>query len=112
MSVTEQQSSPMGILFLVVLVDMIGFTIVIPFLTYFVQDLAAAEGIMDVGSRDLWVGIVIATYSLAQFIFTPVLGSLSDRMGRRPILMFGLLSNTVFFTVFGLSGSLAMALVA
>jgi DHA1 family tetracycline resistance protein-like MFS transporter len=102
----------MGILFLVVLVDMIGFTIVIPFLTYFVQDLAAAEGIMDVGSRDLWVGIVIATYSLAQFIFTPVLGSLSDRMGRRPILMFGLLSNTVFFTVFGLSGSLAMALVA
>ena len=109
---TEQQKSPMGILFLVVLVDMIGFTIVIPFLTYFVQDLAAAEGIADVGSRDLWVGIVIATYSLAQFIFTPVLGSLSDRMGRRPILMFGLLSNTVFFTVFGLSGSLAMALVA
>ena len=109
---TEQQKSPMGILFLVVLVDMIGFTIVIPFLTYFVQDLAAAEGIADVGSRDLWVGIVIATYSLAQFIFTPILGSLSDRMGRRPILMFGLLSNTVFFTVFGLSGSLAMALVA
>ena len=109
---TEQQKSPMGILFLVVLVDMIGFTIVIPFLTYFVQDLAAAEGITDVGSRDLWVGIIIATYSLAQFIFTPVLGSLSDRMGRRPILMFGLLSNTVFFTVFGLSGSLAMALVA
>ena len=87
---TEQQKSPMGILFLVVLVDMIGFTIVIPFLTYFVQDLAAAEGIADVGSRDLWVGIVIATYSLAQFIFTPILGSLSDRMGRRPILMFGL----------------------
>ena len=45
---TEQQKSPMGILFLVVLVDMIGFTIVIPFLTYFVQDLAAAEGIADV----------------------------------------------------------------
>lgn len=108
----EQRSSAMGILFLVVLVDMVGFTIVIPFLTYFVQDLAVADGITDVGSRDLWVGIVIAVYSLAQFLFTPILGSLSDRMGRRPILMFGLLSNTVFFTVFGLSGSLAMALVA
>ena len=92
---SDNRNSPMSILFLVVLVDMIGFTIVIPFLTYFVQDLAAAEGITDVGSRDLWVGIVIAVYSLAQFIFTPVLGSISDRTGRRPILMLGLASNTV-----------------
>ena len=108
----DEDKSPMGILFLVVLVDMIGFTIVIPFLTYFVQDLATADGITDVGSRDLWVGIVISVYSLAQFIFTPILGSLSDRMGRRPILMFGLISNTIFFTVFGLSGSLTMAVIA
>ena len=106
------ESSPMRILFLVVLVDMLGLTLVIPFLTYFVQDLATAEGITDIGSRDLWVGVVIAVYSLAQFIFTPILGSLSDRLGRRPILMFGLLSNTVFFVVFGLSGSLAMAIIA
>ena len=109
---SQKQHSPMSVLFLVVLVDMIGFTIIIPFLTYYVQDLAVAEGITEVGSRDLWVGIVIAVYSLAQFIFTPVLGSLSDRMGRRPILMFGLASNTVFFTVFGLSGSLGMAIAA
>ena len=69
----------MGILFLVVLVDMLGLTLVIPFLTYFVQDLASAEGIVDTGSRDFWVGIVIATYSLAQFISTPILGAISDR---------------------------------
>ena len=105
-------SSPMRVLFLVVLVDMLGLTLVIPFLTYFVQDLASAEGITDVGSRDFWVGAVIAVYSLAQFIFTPILGSLSDRVGRRPVLMFGLLSNTVFFVVFGLSGSLSMAIIA
>jgi DHA1 family tetracycline resistance protein-like MFS transporter len=104
--------SPMGVLFLVVLVDMLGLTLVIPFLTYFVQDLASAEGIVDRGARDLWVGIVIATYSLAQFLFTPILGSLSDRLGRRPVLMFGLLSNSVFFIVFGLSGSLTMAIAA
>jgi len=102
----------MTILFTVVLVDMLGLTLVIPFLTYFVQDLAAADGITDVGSRDFWVGVTIAIYSLAQFIFTPVLGSLSDRLGRRPILMFGLLSNSVFFVVFGLSSNLAMALTA
>ncbi|MDP6871185.1 MAG: MFS transporter [Candidatus Thalassarchaeaceae archaeon] len=104
--------SPMAVLFLVVLVDMLGFTIVIPFLTYFIQDLASGQGITDVGSRDLWVGIIIAVYSLAQFLFTPVLGSMSDRVGRRPVLMFGLVSNSIFFVVFGLSNSLEMAIVA
>ena len=109
---SESNRSPMFILFLVVFIDMIGFTIVIPFLTYFVQDLATSEGIMDIGKRDLWVGVIISVYSFAQFIFTPILGSLSDRLGRRPILLFGLVMNTIFFTVFGLSGSLMMALVA
>ena len=71
----DKEASPMGILFLVVLIDMLGFTIVIPFLTYFIQDLASAEGIVDVGKRDLWVGVIISCYSLAQFIFTPILGS-------------------------------------
>ena len=108
----SSQRSSMGILFLVVLVDMLGLTLVIPFLTYFVQDLASAEGIVDTGSRDFWVGIVIATYSLAQFISTPILGSISDRIGRRPVLMFGLAANSLFFIVFGLSGSLAMAIIA
>ena len=102
----------MTVLFLVVLVDMLGFTIVIPFLTFFVQDLASGQGITDVGSRDFWVGVVIAVYSLAQFLFTPILGSLSDRIGRRPVIMFGLVSNSVFFIVFGLSNSLEMAIIA
>ncbi len=106
------EKSPMGVLFLVVLIDMIGLTLVIPFLTYFVQDLALSDGITSIGARDLWVGIIIAAYSAAQFIFTPILGALSDRWGRRPILMFGLASNTIFFTVFGLSSSLTMALIA
>tara|TARA_B100000214_G_scaffold373842_1_gene355090 strand:+ start:18316 stop:19647 length:1332 start_codon:yes stop_codon:yes gene_type:complete len=112
MGVNQSKNSPMGILFLVVLIDMLGFTIVIPFLTYFIQDLASAEGIVDVGRRDLWVGIVISCYSLAQFIFTPILGSLSDNYGRRPIIIFGLISNSIFFIVFGLSQSLSMALLA
>ena len=59
----------MTVLFLVVLVDMLGFTIVIPFLTYFVQDLASGQGVTDIGSRDFWVGVVVAVYSLAQFLF-------------------------------------------
>ncbi len=112
MGVNQSKNSHMGILFLVVLIDMLGFTIVIPFLTYFIQDLASAEGIVDIGRRDLWVGVVISCYSLAQFIFTPILGSLSDNYGRRPIIIFGLISNSIFFIVFGLSQSLSMALLA
>lgn len=112
MSSENSSRSPMTVLFLVVLVDMLGFTIVIPFLTYFVQDLASGQGVTDIGSRDFWVGVVIAVYSLAQFLFTPILGSLSDRIGRRPVIMFGLVSNSVFFIVFGLSNSLEMAIIA
>ena len=104
--------APLTVLFLVVLIDMIGFTLVIPFLTYFIQDLATSGGLTDVGSRDRWVGIVLAAYTLGQFIFTPILGSLSDRHGRRPVLMIGLVRNTVFVVAFGLATSLWMALVA
>ena len=104
------ERSPLLILFMVVLIDMIGFTLVIPFLTYFIQDLAEADGFLQAGSRDRWVGIVLAAYTLGQFLFTPILGSLSDRMGRRPILLFGLIANTVFLILFGLASTLWMAL--
>ena len=106
----ENERAPLLILFLVVLIDMIGFTLVIPFLTYFVQDLAEADGFLNAGSRDRWVGIVLASYTLGQFLFTPILGSLSDRIGRRPILLFGLVANTIFLIMFGLASALWMAL--
>ena len=53
-------------LFLVTMIDMIGFGIIIPFLTYLVQDLAEAEGVVRVG---LWVGLLMTAYSCAQFLF-------------------------------------------
>ena len=107
----KEPPSGMGILFLVVLIDLIGLTLVIPFLTYFVQDLATSDGFTEIGQRDLWVGIMLAAYTFGQFLFTPILGALSDRIGRRPIIMFGLISNTIFFIAFGLSGSLWFALI-
>jgi len=106
----KNAKSPLLILFLVVLIDMIGFTLVIPFLTYFIQDLAENGGIVDLGVRDRWVGITLAAYTFGQFLFTPILGSLSDKLGRRPILIIGLISNTIFLFAFGLSESLWFAL--
>ena len=95
------------VLFLVTMIDMIGFGIIIPFLTYLVKDLAEAEGVVQVG---LWVGLLMTSYSAAQFLFSPFWGSLSDRIGRRPVLMIGLVGNTVFFTAFGFSNTLLFAL--
>ena len=97
------------VLFLATVIDMIGFGIVIPFLTYLVEDLAASEGIAEVG---LWVGLLMTSYSAAQFLFSPFWGSVSDRIGRRPVLMIGLVGNTVFFTMFGLANTLFIALAA
>lgn len=94
------------VLFLVTFIDMIGFGIVIPFLTYLVEDLAVEQGITAIG---LWVGLIMTTYPLAQFLSAPLWGSLSDRIGRRPILMVGLVGNTVCFTLFGLAPTLLVA---
>ena len=105
----KELGSALPILFLVVMIDMIGFGIVIPFLTYFIEDLATMQGVLEVG---LWVGLMMMSYSAAQFIFSPFWGSLSDRLGRKPILLIGLIGNTIFFTLFGVSTSLIMALIA
>ena len=109
MAVQKSDGSALFILFLVVMIDMIGFGIIIPFLTYFIEDLATKEGIIEFG---FWIGLMLLSYSAAQFLFSPFWGSLSDRIGRRPVIMAGLLGNTVFFTAFGLSSSLTMALIA
>ncbi len=105
----ENYSGALPVLFLVVMIDMIGFGIVIPFLTFFIDDLASVEGVVEIG---FWIALMMAGYSAAQFIFSPFWGALSDRIGRRPVLMTGLVGNTVFFTIFGLSSSLWMAFIA
>ena len=109
---TVQRDASKGalmVLFLVTMIDLIGFGIVIPFLTYLVEDLADSQGIVEVG---IWVGILMTSYSAAQFLFSPIWGSISDRIGRRPVLMIGLVGNTVFFTMFGLANTLVVALIA
>jgi len=103
----EDHRSSMVVLFLVVLVDMIGFGIIIPFLTYMVANLSQPDA--EIGR---WVAALMAAYAGAMFLFSPFWGALSDRIGRRPVLMVGLTGNSLAFLVFGLSSSLWMALAA
>ena len=101
----SKNNSAMAIVFLVVAIDMIGLGIIIPFLTYMVADLS--EPGADIGR---WVAALMAAYAAAMFLFSPFWGALSDRIGRRPVLMIGLLGNTLAFIALGLSFTLWMAL--
>ena len=109
MPVVDASKGALLVLFLVTVIDMIGFGIVIPFLTYLVEDLTPVSQEASIG---IWVGLLMTSYSAAQFLFSPFWGSLSDRIGRRPVLLVGLVGNTVFFTMFGLANTLWLALAA
>ena len=95
----RMRRSPLAILFITVFVDLLGFGIVIPFMAYTVESFGASAGV---------VGLLVSTYSLAQFVFAPLWGRLSDRVGRRPILLLGLLGSTAGYFLFGAAGSLLM----
>lgn len=70
--------SPLLPIFLIVMVDVLGFTIILPLLPFYSEKLGATPTV---------VGALIATYAICQLISGPILGQLSDRFGRRPILL-------------------------
>ncbi|WP_137286161.1 MFS transporter [Halorussus salinisoli] len=83
----------------VVFLDLLGFGIIIPILPFYVRSF---------GVSDVYIGLLAASYSAMQFAFAPLLGSLSDRRGRRPVLLISILGSVVAWTVFGLAGSVAV----
>lgn len=86
------------LLFLTVFVDLVGFGIVLPLLPLYADRF---------GASGLTVGLLVMVYSVAQFFMAPVWGRLSDRHGRRPILLLGLLGSAVAYLVFAWAGSVA-----
>jgi len=93
--------SPLIVIFITVFIDLVGFGIVIPVLPYY------AEG-TSFGATPRGVGLLFASYSVMQLFFAPVLGRLSDKYGRRPILLISLLGTSIGFLVFGFATSLWM----
>ncbi|MFC7325088.1 MFS transporter [Halorubrum rutilum] len=80
----------------VVFIDLVGFGIVIPILPFYVRSF---------GVSDAFIGLLAASYSLAQFLAAPTLGRLSDRIGRRPVLLASLATAGVAWVTFGYAGA-------
>ena len=74
-----------------------GVTLIIPFINEFVEQL---------GGDERHAGFLLASYALMQFIFAPILGKISDKYGRRPILLLGMLGAFIAFLIFGLADQL------
>lgn len=91
------------LIFLTVFIDLVGFGLIIPVMPTYAQEFHASG---------LWVGLLIASYSVMQFLFMPFWGRLSDHIGRRPVLLMSLFASALGYLVWGFSHSLAMLFVA
>ncbi|MGJ0184690.1 MFS transporter [Corynebacterium glyciniphilum] len=86
----------------VTLLNVVGMTIVLPILPFVVRDVMPSFGTLA-----LWVGLLEAVNALCAFIAAPILGGISDRWGRRPVIVIGAFGAAVGFLVFALGGFLA-----
>ncbi|MDQ6756364.1 MAG: TCR/Tet family MFS transporter [Bacteroidota bacterium] len=83
----QNRKAAIGFIFVTLLIDVIGFGLIIPVFPKLITQLI--HGNLSAASR--WGGLLTFAYALMQFLFSPVLGNLSDRFGRRPVLLFSLL---------------------
>src|ERR1700750_780306 len=95
--------SPLPILLLTVFVDMVGFGIVVPVLPLYTERF---------GASPFTIGMLLAIYSGMGFIFSPVVGALSDRVGRRSILLLSTIGQATGFFIMGAAPTLAWLFIA
>ncbi len=93
------KKTSLAVLFLTVFIDLIGFGMVIPFLSFYAR---------EYGANGTTVGMVVGIYSIMQFFFAPVWGRLSDRIGRRPVILISLTASCIGYFLFAFSRSLTL----
>jgi MFS family permease len=92
----EPRKASLLVIFLTVFIDLLGFGMVLPLLPIYAQQFTTDQfGVL--------LGTLMASFSAMQFFFAPLWGRLSDRIGRRPVLMIGLAGSVVFYLLFGIA---------
>lgn len=84
---------------LIVLIDMLGFALIVPLLTFFADTF---------GATPLQTGLLVSSYALMQMIGAPILGRLSDRFGRRPVFLISIAGTFIGLLILGFASSLWM----
>ena len=95
--------SPLVIIFLTVFIDLLGFGIIVPLLPFYAE---------SYGASAFAVGLLGTVFSLMQFLVAPLCGRWSDRVGRRPVILYGLLASAVAYVALALADSLALVFAA
>jgi len=100
---TPSTRGPLLVVFLTVFIDLLGFGIVLPVLPRQVTPYLDAIGLPPLGggAGGAVIGLLFAVFSLMQFVFSPIWGRISDRVGRRPILLLSLTGSVVFYALYG-----------
>lgn len=93
----KNQRSPLVIAFFTIFLDLLGFGIVIPVNSFYVQSL---------GAGPMVIALLSASYSLMQFLFAPFWGRLSDKIGRRPVILISVAASCAGHMIFGLSSTI------
>jgi len=93
----------LAIIFAIVLVDMLSFSIVLPLLPYLAK---------EIGASRFQTGLLAAAYPLAQLFGAPLLGSISDRRGRKPVLLVSIFGTAVGFVVLALARALPILFIS
>ena len=95
--------SPLGIVFTTVVIDLVGFGIVLPILPLWAETF---------GASPVQIGLITASYAVMQLLFAPVWGRLSDRYGRRPIILVSLAGSALSALLIGVAGTLLVVFIA
>jgi DHA1 family tetracycline resistance protein-like MFS transporter len=100
---SRSAKSRLLVIFMTVFIDLVGFGIILPLSPYLAREFHASP---------LQVGLLLSIYSIAQFLFSPIWGSLSDRIGRRPVILIGLFGGGLSYLLFAFSSSLILLFAA
>jgi multidrug resistance protein len=100
---SKQRFSSTFIIVITLFVDAIGFGIIIPLIPFYAQTLQAGSAA---------IGVLIASFSIMQFFFSPMLGRFSDKVGRKPVLLISILASSISYLIFGFADSFLILLLS